>query len=220
MGRFRVPAGAAFLAAATCMAAAGEAREPAAGVFRYVTQATPAPSSCVGVFLERGLAVTAAHCLRGGESSLRVLCGHADLVLPLRTAMRHPTHDVAIAAIDPGHPCPGEALSIAREVSRDDRLTAAAPVILADADAGIRVDALSVRETARDAHTIIAIVGGACLSPGDSGVPLLIEDDLGDTRLAGVLIAGDEGCGGEQVFVRLDALGEWMTAAMQGVIDR
>jgi hypothetical protein len=53
---------------------------------------------------------------------------------------------------------------------------------------------------------------GAC--EGDSGAPLIVRAPSGDPQVVGILSTGDATCVGEDEYVRLDAVGDWLAATL------
>jgi len=65
--------------------------------------------------------------------------------------------------------------------------------------------------SAIDATTVtVDSIGGSGDCIGDSGSPLLIRDDAGITSSLGLLWKGSQSCDGHDVYLRLDALTDWL----------
>lgn len=168
-----------------------------------------------------GKAVSARHCFEGA-SNWEAWVGFGATALPaprpcevvgpqlFRVAAHHPSQTCDIDVFDFDDPG-GRILRVA---SADPALNA--PVVLAgygvteDGSMGEKRFAPST-VVAADEHTLT--VGsngksGSCV--GDSGGPLLIEDEAGQYRLSGVLSAGSLSCKGKDVYTSVNAVSEWL----------
>ena len=53
---------------------------------------------------------------------------------------------------------------------------------------------------------------GAC--EGDSGAPLMVRGPNGSPQVVGILSTGDATCVGEDIYIRLDAVADWLAATL------
>jgi hypothetical protein len=173
---------------------------------------------CSGVFVTPDWVATASHCLQIQTASVLVVsAGGAQEVHPVIMSVRHPTLDVALLEVD------GAAL---------DGGVAPVPIPLADGGLGGlqdgdpveiagygrtesgsvgRLSFLVEAVTALDDTSITVNgfgVSGAC--DGDSGGPMLVRGSDGSVQVAGILSKGSLTCTGDDRYVRLDSIGDWV----------
>lgn len=191
-------------------------------VFRYASYEEKSddgfakPFDCVGTFLSPRWAITAAHCLNGTEDLLRILCKsksdtYAIKDLQLVTQVRHSTHDVLLIEFEQAV-CVYSQILVTPEIRANESFfVLSLPINSTSAHKNIQ-PALrkSLVEISRDVHTINLHDRNDCLSSGDSGTPVFLSGNGSPPMVAGLLIAGDKRCPGNQSFVRLDQFHNWI----------
>ncbi len=138
--------------------------------------------------------------------------------------VRHPELDVALARVSPD-PCAmeGAAPATVLPIVEPEPEPSPAPSRATLAGYGLTeersmgdLEFLVEAVVARD-DTSVTVGGfgrsGAC--SGDSGGPLLIRDRHGRVAVLGVLSRGDSTCDGEDIYVRVDSLLEWIGAHVE-----
>jgi hypothetical protein len=167
---------------------------------------------CTATVIAPGLGLTAAHCAQAGPIAFRLDDGLSSVTVTGATP--HPTLDVMLFRFDaadlpPLSPVPLFDGTIDR--GWEGRQLMLAGVGLTET--GARGELRFVREplvavTPTELHVDGMGQSGAC--SGDSGGPLLVHDDLGTARIAGVLDRGDPSCRGLDVYTRIDAFRSWL----------
>ena len=182
-------------------------------------------ATCSGIAVSPSWVLTAAHCAAIPELAVRVQSApdiEGELVFVARVE-RHVSVDLALLELDFSSLVP----------SRDLVDHGVTPVLTASVNLEMGVgDAVELAGFGRTesgidsglrflVESIVAVdptsfrvdgfgVTGAC--EGDSGGPLLTRSSDGSLVAAGILTAGDPACRGQDRYLRLDAVSDWVEA--------
>lgn len=177
-------------------------------------------ASCTGVAVSRSWVLSAAHCARIPELSVRL------------QGEETPEELVSVARVEGSSA--GDLALLELDFSQGDLLDrGVTPALTAPASLELRVgDAVELAGFGRSesgvgsglrflVETVVAVdrtsvivdgfgVTGAC--DGDSGGPLLTRAGDGSLFVAGILSAGDPSCRGRDRYLRLDVVSDWVEA--------
>jgi len=177
---------------------------------------------CSGVFVAPEIVLTAAHCVDGAPSDLRIVVGRSldcpVAVFYASVTKSHEDFDVAILKLETSEETANVPIQpISWQDKPVDTSWIGRDVVIAGF--GIESDKAPNRKLFAKEEIIdlsghfIHISGsgqsGAC--SGDSGGPLIAKDQSGVVILLGVLSKGSESCRGEDLFTRLDLINEWLS---------
>jgi hypothetical protein len=171
---------------------------------------------CTATLISTEWALGAAHCNRDERLVLRV----NRRVVGTRRIVPHPELDAMLIELQTAE-LSGEVQPISPWQLALDRDWIGAPATLAGrglTEAGDLGELYFAHEAIVDVQpTEIWVNGagetGAC--SGDSGGPLLVADDSGQARVAGVLDRGSDTCLGLDVYTRADQLSAWIQQTLQ-----
>jgi secreted trypsin-like serine protease len=173
---------------------------------------------CSGVLINPRRVLTARHCAELLPDDVSVFVGPSvaehTFQVPVLRFKEHGTYDVAIAELEAAVPA--------------DLATPLEPITGADAiDVGMLATLVGYGLTEHDSLGVrlflqepivevdadfVTVDGngrtGACV--GDSGGPLLVRDEEGQHRIAGVLSAGSASCLGVDLYQRLERVRAWL----------
>lgn len=179
------------------------------------------PIQCVGTFLSSRWAVTAAHCLKGTANRIDVMCREESglgvtVSSGLKTQLQHPTLDVTLIEFSETS-CVTAHLAIASAIPLDGSFFLLDQPFPSPMTGDSKPASIirSLHEINRGPHTVEFLEDDPCLSEGDSGTPVFVRIDDSRATIAGLLIAGDVHCPGQQVFVRLDQISKWLEQALE-----
>jgi hypothetical protein len=182
---------------------------------------------CTGAFIAADWVVTAAHCLAIASPEVLV-AGSGSAIETSYAVLRsvaHPDRDVALLNVDfSAQDASGGAAGGLQPLvaSSPGRMALAVGDSAEMAGFGLTEEGdtrtlrfLVETVTAMDDGSITVNgfgLNGAC--EGDSGGPLLLRDPRGPVMVAGVLSVGSADCVGEDEYIRLDAIADWLSATV------
>jgi len=174
---------------------------------------------CSGVRVAPQVVLSAKHCLHGLEPALAIVglgqsAADSD---PIRARLvgTHPTLDLAVFFLDdfsdPVRASLPMAESLPRNFGASDRVQLGGFGIDSDGELGRRAFLVSAVASVDEEGILVSAtgLGGACF--GDSGGPLIVRAADGSARTLGVLSKGSNSCFGEDLYVRVDRLGAWVS---------
>jgi hypothetical protein len=196
----------------------------AAGQLAAIAPLTPGwhggGTVCTATVIDRGLAITAAHCREFG--ALRLALAGIRGGIATFGPTPHPALDVMLLGFDGARAAAITPIPLQREAIGAD--WTGTQITLAGAgqtETGSSGELRFVREQIVDVtEDEIWVDGmgesGAC--GGDSGGPVLSEDAAGTVSVAGTLARGSADCLGLDVYVRADRIAGWVEQTAPGVV--
>jgi hypothetical protein len=189
------------------------------------------PTSCSGVLIDPRWVMSSAHCSSGSDRDMAkvrfgVQARAPALELESSKLSVHPDLDLMLIELPiSSDMLPIEVRPLPASTARPDPSLRGDRVQLA----GYGTDehgALAEREFLVELVTDVgerfitvdgATRSGACA--GDSGGPLLVRDEQGHARVAGLLSAGSAGCNGHDLYTRVDLVSDWLTGMLSAAAN-
>lgn len=172
---------------------------------------------CTGVFVTNEWLVTGAHCLVIDSPLVIITSQSESSARPVVERIGHPSVDVALFRAPPS--TLGDQQFRPIQLAKTSEIAVSVGSVIEMAGYGLTEtgDTRELRFLAEplvelDEHAFVVDgfgAHGACL--GDSGGPLLVRARSGPVRVVGALTAGAASCVGQDRYVRLDGLDEWVS---------